>query len=149
MEPSEHIKLRGAQPWQIGRAHRAAERRASARSLSSGALKGMGPSGRVASVYTPDRARPAGNDAGRGKMPETITGTGEDELAAMIDLRIRLDEHGATRSSPRSTAVAVRLISKVPRSGPGRSRVVPNRYRVKRARPVLRAERRPAGASAA
>jgi hypothetical protein len=29
---------------------------------------------------------------GRGKMPETITGTGEDELAAMIDLRIRLAE---------------------------------------------------------
>ncbi len=28
----------------------------------------------------------------RGKYPETITGTGEDELAAMIDLRIRLDE---------------------------------------------------------
>ena len=25
-------------------------------------------------------------------MPETITGTGEDELAAMVDLRIRLDE---------------------------------------------------------
>ena len=25
-------------------------------------------------------------------MPETITGTGLDELAAMIDLRIRLDE---------------------------------------------------------
>ena len=25
-------------------------------------------------------------------MPETITGTGEDELAAMIDLAIRLDE---------------------------------------------------------
>ena len=29
---------------------------------------------------------------GRGKMPRTITGTGEDELAAMTDLRIRLDE---------------------------------------------------------
>ena len=26
------------------------------------------------------------------QAPETITGTGEDELAAMIDLRIRLDE---------------------------------------------------------
>ena len=25
-------------------------------------------------------------------MPETITGTGEDELAVMIDLAIRLDE---------------------------------------------------------
>ena len=33
-----------------------------------------------------------GPHPGRGKMPETITGTGEDELAAMIDLRIRLDE---------------------------------------------------------
>jgi hypothetical protein len=29
---------------------------------------------------------------GRGKHPETITGTGEDELTAMVDLRIRLDE---------------------------------------------------------
>ena len=29
---------------------------------------------------------------GRGKYPETITGTGEDELAAMAALRIRLDE---------------------------------------------------------
>ena len=33
-----------------------------------------------------------GPHPGRGKYPETITGTGEDELAAMIDLRIRLDE---------------------------------------------------------
>ena len=33
-----------------------------------------------------------GPHPGRGKTPETITGTGEDELAAMIDLRIRLDE---------------------------------------------------------
>ena len=33
-----------------------------------------------------------GPQPGRGKMPETITGTGEDELAAMIDLAIRLDE---------------------------------------------------------
>ena len=33
-----------------------------------------------------------GPHPGRGKMPETITGTGEDELAAMIDLRIRLAE---------------------------------------------------------
>ena len=33
-----------------------------------------------------------GRHPGRGKQPETITGTGEDELAAMIDLRIRLDE---------------------------------------------------------
>ena len=33
-----------------------------------------------------------GPHPGRGKDPETITGTGEDELAAMIDLRIRLDE---------------------------------------------------------
>ena len=37
--------------------------------------------------YTARRPHP-----GRGKMPETITGTGEDELAAMIDLAIRLDE---------------------------------------------------------
>ena len=27
-----------------------------------------------------------------GKYPETVTGTGEDELAAMTDLRIRLGE---------------------------------------------------------
>ena len=33
-----------------------------------------------------------GPHPGRGKYPETITGTGEDELAAMTDLRIRLDE---------------------------------------------------------
>ncbi len=33
-----------------------------------------------------------GPHPGRGKMPETITGTGEDELAAMTDLAIRLDE---------------------------------------------------------
>jgi hypothetical protein len=33
-----------------------------------------------------------GRHPGRGKHPETITGTGEDELAAMTDLRIRLDE---------------------------------------------------------
>ena len=33
-----------------------------------------------------------GRHPGRGKTPERITGTGEDELAAMIDLRIRLDE---------------------------------------------------------
>ena len=33
-----------------------------------------------------------GPHPGRGKAPETIAGTGEDELAAMTDLRIRLDE---------------------------------------------------------
>jgi hypothetical protein len=33
-----------------------------------------------------------GSHPGRGKDPETITGTGEDELAAMTDLRIRLHE---------------------------------------------------------
>ena len=33
-----------------------------------------------------------GRHPGRGKTPERITGTGEDELAAMIDLAIRLDE---------------------------------------------------------
>ena len=33
-----------------------------------------------------------GPHPGRGKAPETITGTGEDELAAMTDLAIRLDE---------------------------------------------------------
>ena len=33
-----------------------------------------------------------GPHPGRGKYPETITGTGEDELAAMTDLAIRLDE---------------------------------------------------------
>ena len=32
-----------------------------------------------------------GPHAGRGKTPETVTGTGEDELAAMADLTIRLD----------------------------------------------------------
>lgn len=34
-----------------------------------------------------------GPHPGRGKKPETVTGSGEDELAAMTDLRIRLDEH--------------------------------------------------------
>ena len=33
-----------------------------------------------------------GPHPGRDKHPETITGTGEDELAAMVDLAIRLDE---------------------------------------------------------
>ena len=33
-----------------------------------------------------------GPHPGRGKFPETITGTGLDELTAMIDLRIRLDQ---------------------------------------------------------
>ena len=33
-----------------------------------------------------------GRHPGRGKHPETITGAGEDELAAMTDLRIRLDK---------------------------------------------------------
>lgn len=33
-----------------------------------------------------------GPHPGRGKYPETITDIGEDELAAMTDLRIRLDE---------------------------------------------------------
>lgn len=33
-----------------------------------------------------------GPHPGRGKYPETVTGTGEDEVAAMIDLRIPLDE---------------------------------------------------------
>ena len=64
-----------------------------------------------------------GPHPGRGKYPETITGTGEDELAAMMDLRIRLDERRRARSSPRSTAVVVPPTSKEPRSGPGRSRV--------------------------
>ena len=46
--------------------------------------------------YDPGTARwtwtARGRHPGRGKLPETITGTGEDELAAMIDLRNRLDE---------------------------------------------------------
>ncbi len=33
-----------------------------------------------------------GPHPGRGKFTETITGTGDDELAAMADLAIRLDE---------------------------------------------------------
>ena len=33
-----------------------------------------------------------GRHPGRGKSPERVTGIGEDELAAMIDLRNRLDE---------------------------------------------------------
>lgn len=33
-----------------------------------------------------------GPHPGRGKYPETVAGTGEDELAAMVDLRNRLDE---------------------------------------------------------
>ena len=37
---------------------------------------------------------------GRGKYPETITGTGEDELAAMIDLRLQLDERRGDRLAP-------------------------------------------------
>lgn len=33
-----------------------------------------------------------GPHPGRGKAPETLRGTGEDELTAMTDLRIQLDE---------------------------------------------------------
>jgi hypothetical protein len=33
-----------------------------------------------------------GPHPGRGKYPETITGIGEDEIAAMTDVRILLDE---------------------------------------------------------
>ena len=33
-----------------------------------------------------------GRHPGRGKTPESITGTGLDELAAVIDIRIRLEE---------------------------------------------------------
>ena len=33
-----------------------------------------------------------GRHPGRGKAPETITGTGENHRAAMTNLRIRLDE---------------------------------------------------------
>jgi hypothetical protein len=33
-----------------------------------------------------------GPHPGRGRKPEVMTGTGEDELAAMADLAIRLDE---------------------------------------------------------
>ena len=40
-----------------------------------------------------------GRHPGRGKTPERITGTGEDELAAMVDLRIRRDERRVSRSS--------------------------------------------------
>ena len=53
-----------------------------------------GPSGQRS--YDPGTGRwsytARGPHPGRGKYPETITGTGEDELAAMIDLRIRLDD---------------------------------------------------------
>jgi hypothetical protein len=33
-----------------------------------------------------------GPHPGRGRYPETLTGTAEDELTAMMDLRLRLDE---------------------------------------------------------
>ena len=39
-----------------------------------------------------------GPHPGRGKYPETIPGTGEDELAAMVDLAMRLDERRQSRS---------------------------------------------------
>ena len=60
---------------------------------------------------------------GRGMYPETITGTGDDELAAMIDLRIRLDDRQCGRSSPTSTDLVERRSFREPRNGPGRSRV--------------------------
>ena len=48
-------------------------------------------------------------------MPETISGTGEDELAAMIDLRVRLDERRRDEKlaeiDRRSRAVALRFPS--------------------------------------
>ena len=52
--------------------------------------------GRRSTSYDPGTGRwtwtARGRHPGRGKHPETITGTGEDGLAAMIDLRIRLDD---------------------------------------------------------
>ena len=52
--------------------------------------------GRRADVLRPGTGRwtwtARGRHPGRGKTPETITGTGEDELAAMTDLAIRLAE---------------------------------------------------------
>ena len=38
------------------------------------------------------RVTARGSHPGRGKAPETITGTGADELSAMADLALRLDE---------------------------------------------------------
>jgi len=37
---------------------------------------------------------------GGGNHPDTITGTGEDELAAMIDLARRLDERQRAGNNP-------------------------------------------------
>ena len=52
--------------------------------------------GRWSDVIRPGTGRwtytARGPHPGRGKHPETITGTGEEELAAMTDLAIRLDE---------------------------------------------------------
>ena len=56
-----------------------------------------------------------GPHPGRGKYPETITGTGEDELAAMTDLASDSTSGGVTTSSPRSTGEDVRRSSKEPR----------------------------------
>ena len=55
----------------------------------------------------------------RGKFPETITGTGEDDLAAMIDPRIRLDERRRLDSSRRSTDVDAQRSSRAARRNPG------------------------------
>jgi hypothetical protein len=46
-----------------------------------------------------------GPHPGRGKYPETITGTGEDELAAFADLRIRL--RGSYRGARQRTDSSV------------------------------------------
>lgn len=60
-----------------------------------------------------------GPHPGRGKVPETLTGRGEDELAAFADLRILLDERGRAGNSRRSTAAVAQRSSRVLRSGHG------------------------------
>ena len=64
------------------------------RSTSANSSRIAGPS--VQTSYDPGIRRwsytARGPHPGRGKFPETITGTGKDELAAIVELAIRLDE---------------------------------------------------------
>jgi hypothetical protein len=63
-----------------------------------------------------------GRHPGRGKTPERLTGTGEDELAAMPDLAISLDER---RRAEKLAAIDRRSVPhswREPRSGPAMPR---------------------------
>ena len=63
-----------------------------------------------------------GRHPGRGKHPETITGTGEDELAAMTDFGSSSTSAAAPESWRRSIAADAWHISREPRRNRWRGR---------------------------